>query len=164
MSGDLHEHKINLSEGQKRKLRIAYKKRKAAVIGLTKDQLTKRNGVNVLLNKQQHAAVTKAIKNKSGVRLILEYSQLLKNKEGGLLKEALELVENSVPYTRKYITPLIRQQVAPILKDHFVPWLKKLIDEELDTIIERDPKGAGLKARINKKLDHLLAGVRVKKN
>ena len=42
------------------------------------------------------------------------------------------------------------------MKDHFLPWLKSLIDNELDTIITKDPKGAGLKRCINKKLDTLL--------
>lgn len=152
---ELHRHRIHLSDGQKRKLRIAFKKRRTAIIGLTNDSLS-RGADHILLNEAQHKAVEKAIRNKTGLRLAVSYDQLLKNKEGGLLKEMLEMVESKVPYGKRFISPLIRHQVAPILKNRFIPWLKNLIDNELDSIIEKDPKGAGLKRCINNKLDSLL--------
>lgn len=152
---DLHRHRIRLSDSQKRKLRIAFKKRRTAVIGLTNENIAHGND-HILLNAVQHKAVEKATRNKTGLRLVLSYDQLLKNKEGGLLKEMLELVEASVPGGRRFISPLIRNQVAPILKNKFIPWLKELIDNELDTIIDKDPKGAGLKRCINNKLGELL--------
>lgn len=154
MSELKHTHKIILSEGQKRKLRIAYKKRRTTVIGLTNKNISSGHGDNILLNDVQNKAIKKSIKNKTGLRLIMSYDQLIKNKEGGLLKEMLEFVESSVPGGKRFISPLVRKQIAPILKDEFLPWLKKLIDNELDTII--DPKGAGLKRCINEKLDNLL--------
>lgn len=160
MTNDLHKHTINLSDGQKRKLRAAYKKRKPAVIGLTKTQLTEESGSEIMLTNDQHKAVMKAIKNKSGVRLILGHDQV----QGGLLKEVLEFVDNNVPYTKKYVTPLIRSKVAPLLKEHFVPWLKEFIDKELDSIIEKDPKGEGLRRRVNREFSVVLDHARSQKN
>lgn len=75
------------------------------------------------------------------------------------------MAENSIPYFKKIASPLIKGKVAPVLKNQFVPWLKKLIDEELDTIIEQDATGAGLRRRINSELNKALNEVRnVKKN
>jgi len=156
---ELQRHSIRLSEGQKRKLRTAYKKRRTAVIGLTRENVL-RGGDNILLTPKQHLAVNKAVKNQKGLRLVMSYDQLLKNKEGGLLKEMLEFVETTVPGGKRFVSPLVRHQIAPMLKEQFLPWLKKLIDNELDTIIE--PKGAGLKRCINNKLDNLLN--KIKKN
>ncbi|KAG8324463.1 hypothetical protein J6590_091758 [Homalodisca vitripennis] len=100
---ELHKHKIKLTEGQKRKMRIAYKKRRSAVIGIAKDQLSS-----------------------SG--------------------------EDSVPYGKKFVSPLVRRKIAPLLKEQLVPWLKNLIDNELDSIIEKDPSGNGVRKRIDGKL------------
>src|SRR5436190_20237160 len=80
------------------------------------------------------------------------FEQLLKNKQGGLLEEMLKFIEKTVPGGKKIISPLVRKQVAPLLKNQFIPWLKNLIDNELDTVID----GAGLKRRMNRKLDSLL--------
>lgn len=151
---ELHKHRISLSKGQKQKLRIAYKKRKSAVIGLKNNQLSNvKSGSDLMLNDRQHKALVKANKNKTGLRLTLSYDQL--STQGGLLKEMLELVETSVPGGH-FISPLVKNKIAPLLKNHFIPWLKSVIDNELDTIIAKDPKGAGLKRCINKKLDTLL--------
>jgi len=152
---DQHEHRIILTDGQKRKLRIAYKKRRPVVIGL-KNEAISSGGEKILLSTTQYKLIKKALKNKTGVRLVLGYDQLLKNKEGGFLKEMLELIETSVPGGKTIISPLVRQQVAPLLKNHFIPWLKNLIDNELESVI----KGAGLKKVINKKLDALLKKTR----
>ena len=153
---DLHKHTVHLSEGQKRKLRIAYKKRRNAVIGLTNENLSRGGKDHILLNDLQHKMIEKARKNKTGIRLNVSYDQLMKNKQGGLLKEVMEIVENTVPGGKRFISPLVRKQLAPMLKERFIPWLKHLIDNELDTIINKDPKGAGLKRCINSKLDMLM--------
>lgn len=150
---ELHKHGVRLSTGQKHKLRIAFKKRRTAVIGLTKENISS-GGDEILLTPAQHRALNRAVKNKRGIRLVMSYDQLLKNKEGGLLKEMLEFVETTIPGGRRFISPLVKKQLAPMLKEQFLPWLKKLIDSELDTVI--DPKGAGLKRCINKKLNDLL--------
>lgn len=150
---ELHEHGVRLSEGQKHKLRIAFKKRRSAMIGLTKESILSGSD-RILLTPYQHKALNKAIKYKRGIRLLISYDQLLKNKEGGLLKEMLEFVETTIPGGKRFISPLVKKQIAPMLKEQFLPWLKKLIDSELDTVI--DTKGAGLKRCINKKLDSLL--------
>lgn len=151
----LHKHKIHLSDGQKRKLFSAYKRQKPIVVGLTNEQLS-RGKYNVLLTDDQHKAVSKAVKSNRGVRLTMNYNQLLLNKEGGLLKEMMDVFESTVPGGKRFISPLIRRRIAPLLKERFIPWIKNLIDSELDTIIEKDPKGNGLKRRINNKLDELL--------
>jgi len=152
---ELHRHKIRLSPRQKNKLRLAYKKRRNTVIGLKRDDIG--SGEHILLTERQHKAVNKALKHNTGLRLILGFDQLMKNKEGGLLKEMLSFVEENVPGGKRFISPLVRHQIAPILKDHFLPWLKQLIDHELDTIIVKDKQGDGLKECINKKLDELIA-------
>lgn len=154
---ELHRHKLKLSDGQKRKLRIAYKKRRSAVVGLTSDNLTGGRD-HILLTEVQHKALNKAMKNKTGLRVALSYDQLMENKKGGLLKEVLEFVEKTVPGGKRFISPLVRQQLAPMLKNQFLPWLTGLIDNEIDTIMEKDPKGSGLKQIINRKLDSLLHG------
>ena len=147
---DLYRHRISLSGGQKRKLRLAFKKRRAAVVGLTYSNI-KSGEDHILLTKEQHKAVDRAARNNRGVRLLIHYEQLLKNKEGGLLNEMLGFVETNVPGGKRFISPLVRNKLAPLLKNKFVPWLKSLIDKELDTIIAT--KGSGLKRRINKKLN-----------
>lgn len=146
-----HECSIRLSDGQKRKLRAAYKRRRPVVIGLNKEAIST-GGEKMLLSADQYKAVQKAAKNKTGVRLVLGFDQLLANKEGGLLNEVLKFIETNVPGGKKIVSPLVRKKLAPILKQQFLPWLKNLIDDELDTVID----GAGLKRCINKKLNALL--------
>lgn len=154
---ELHRHKIRLSDGQKRKLKTAYKKRRTVVIGLAYENINSGGGDHILLTEQQHRAMTRAVKNKTGLRLALSYDQLMQNKQGGLLKEMLGFIEDDVPGGRRFISPLVRERLAPMLKEKFLPWLKDLIDNELDTIITtKDPKGTGLKTCINKKLDSLM--------
>lgn len=116
------------------------------MIGLKNNQIsnTANVGEGLMLTERQHKAFVKANRNKTGLCLILSYDQIIQNKEGGLLKEMLEFVETSVPGGKSFISPLVRKKVAPLLKDHFLPWLKSLIDNELDTIIAKTPKGQDL--------------------
>lgn len=158
----LHRRKINLTKNQMNKLRIAHKKLKRAILTLSRDQL-KNGNIEVMLDGDQNKQVEKAIKNNRGLRLILDHSRLKEMVDGGLLKEVLELAENSIPYFKKFASPLIKTKVAPVLKDHFVPWLKRLIDDELDTIMEKDTSGAGLVKRIDGELKRTLNNVRIKK-
>lgn len=138
---DLQKYKINLSEGQKRKLKFAFKKRKSVIIGLTNDQL--QGGKNgILLTSEQNKLVKKALQNSKGLRLNISYDQLLKSKEGGLLNEVLSFIENNIPYA-KNITPLIRNKAAPAIKKYIVPWLKDWLNSELDKIIN-GKVGSGL--------------------
>lgn len=136
---ELHKHNINLSDRQKNRLRIAFKKRNSAVIGLSAEQL--KNGNNsILLTEDQHKAIVKAKKNNKGLRLTISYDQLAKNKNGGLLNEILEFIEDNVPYAKK-VTPFVRHTAAPAIKEHVIPWLKDWINKELDKVIK---KGSGL--------------------
>lgn len=151
---DLHKHSIKLSAGQKQKLRIAFKKRKSTIIGLKSDQLV-RGCDQILLTTEQHKAVQRAIKKGTGIRLNMNFEQLLKNKDGGLLKEMLGIVEKVPLVGNAIISPLVRKKIAPLLRNQFIPWLKRLVDDELDSIIDKDPKGAGLKRRINRKLNSI---------
>lgn len=153
---ELHRHKIRLSDGQKRKMKTAYKKRRTVVIGLSHENISGGGSDHIMLTEQQHKAVSKAVKNKTGIRLALSYDQLMKNKEGGLLKEMMNFIEDDVPGGKRFISPLVRKNIAPLLRERFIPWLKDLIDNELDSIITKDPKGSGLKRCINVKLDSLL--------
>ncbi|KAG8279406.1 hypothetical protein J6590_106264 [Homalodisca vitripennis] len=130
--------KIRLSEAQKRKLRAAYKRRKSTVIRLSNEQLS-HGSDRILLSGEQHKDVSRAVKNKKGLQLLLSYNQLVSYKQGGVLKEIMEMVDSSVPGVKRFISPL------------------SLVDEELDTIIEKDPTGRGLKRRIGRKLDALLS-------
>lgn len=147
---------IPLSLSQKKKLRSAFRRRKNAVIRLTRDQITVRKGDHILLSEQQYKSVLKAKHLGRGVLLTLDFDQLLKNKQGGLLKGMLQFVERVVPGGERFISPLIKNKLAPMLKEEFVPWLKNLIDNELDTIIDKNPTGSGLKSRINQKLDKIM--------
>lgn len=103
---DLHKHMLKLSDGQKKKLIMAFKKRNPAVIGLASDQM-KGGKDGILLTDEQNKMVKKALKNAKGLRLNISYDQLVKSKEGGLLKEILNfgeyipIVNNLVPYVRK---------------------------------------------------------------
>lgn len=157
---DLHKHNISLSDRQKNRLRIAYKKRRGVTVGLTADQLSKGNPV--LLTDEQQKAVNKARGNKKGLRLTISYDQLLKNKEGGLLNEVLEFIEDNIPYAKK-ITPLIRKQAAPAIKEYVVPWLKDWINNELDNVI-KGKEGSGLDAKtIQYVRDHMTKAADKKK-
>lgn len=139
--GDLHKYKIDLSDGQKKKLKFAFKKRKSVVIGLTNKQL--KGGKNsILLTDEQNKFVKKALKDSKGLRLNISYDQLLKSKEGGLLNEVLSFIEENIPYA-KNITPLIRNKAAPEIKEYVVPWLKDWLNSELDKIIN-GKVGSGL--------------------
>jgi hypothetical protein len=159
-----HKRKISLTKNQLNKLRLAHKRLKRAVLTLTRDQL-KNGNVEVLLDSDQNKQIEKAIKSNRGLRLILDHSQLKEMIDGGLLKEVLELAENNIPYFKKIASPLIKTKVAPVLKNQFVPWLKKLIDDELDTLMEKDESGAGLIKRIHNKLNKTLNDAReIKKN
>lgn len=155
----LHKHKINLSERQKNKLRIAFKKQKSATIGLSNDQLQGEDFI--LLTDEQHKAILKAQKNNKGLRFTITYDQLQKSKEGGFLKEILNFVEDKLPFGlgKNVVKPLVKNKVAPLLKNKFIPWLKELIDGELDEVIE----GSGLKRQINRKLDSILSEATQKK-
>lgn len=150
-----HKHNVALTPGQKRKLRTAYKKRRSAILGLKHDQLSGGRD-QIMLTDAQHRALVSAGKANRGLRLVLSYDQLTRNKNGGLLKEMLGMVEKLPLVGKSVVSPLVKKKLAPLLRDHFIPWLKRLVDSELDTIIERDPQGAGLKRRINAKLDSLL--------
>lgn len=154
MSG-VYTHNIRLTDGQKQKLRSAYRKRKSTTIGLRNEQLS--GGPNrILLTFEQHKALSSALKSNRGLRLLLDYEQLVKNKAGGFLKEMLNMIETTIPGVKTFISPIVRNNIAPLLRNRFVPWLKELIDNELDTLIEKDPKGSGLRRRINGKLNSLL--------
>ena len=161
---DQHKRKINLTKNQLNKLRIAHKKQRGQILALRRDQL-KNGKFDVMLNSKQTKRLDKAIKNNTGLRLNIEHYQLKDMIDGGLLKEIMTLAEDNIPYFRKLASPLIRNRVAPILKDQFVPWLKKLIDEQLDTLMAKDVTGAGLVRRINSQLRRALHDAReVKKN
>lgn len=82
----LHIHKISLSDGQKRRMKTAFKKRKTVVVGLTHDSITD-GSYHILLTYLQHRSVNRVFKTKTGLRLVLGYEQLLKNKEGGLSRK-----------------------------------------------------------------------------
>lgn len=138
---DLHKHMFKLSDGQKNKLKIAFKRRKPTIIGLTNDQL-KGGKDGILLTEEQNKVLKKALKNSKGLRLSISYDQLLKTKEGGLLNEVLEFIEGNIPYAKK-ITPLIRNKAAPAIKEYVVPWLRDWINSELDKIIH-GKVGSGL--------------------
>ncbi len=156
---DMHKHKLNLSDGQKTKLRIAFKKRRSAIIGLTSDQITSGKD-SILFTDEQHKDILKARKNQKGLRLNISYDQLLKSKEGGLLNEILEFIENSVPLA-KYATPVVRNKVAPAIKEYIVPWLKDWINKELDNVIK---KGSGLDQNTVHQIRNHLTSAAIKKN
>lgn len=118
---DLHKYKINLSDGQKEKLKFAFKKRKSVVIGLSNDQLQGGKS-SILLTNEQYKLVKKALNNSKGLRLNINYEQLLKSKEGGLLNEILEFVEENIPYAKKF-TPIIRNNAESVFEEYVIPWL-----------------------------------------
>lgn len=138
---DLHKHMIDLSVGQIKKLKSAFKKRKSVVIGLANEEL-KGGKYGILLTSEQSKMVKKALQNSKGLRLNISYDQLLKSKEGGLLNEVLSFIENNIPFA-KNVTPLIRNKAAPAIKEYVVPWLKDWLNSELDKIIN-GKVGSGL--------------------
>lgn len=138
---DLHKHMIDLSVGQIKKLKSAFKKRNSVVIGLANEEL-KGGKDGILLTSEQSKMVKKALQNSKGLRLNISYDQLLKSKEGGLLNEVLSFIENNIPFT-KNVTPLIRNKAAPAIKEYVVPWLKDWLNSELDKIIN-GKVGSGL--------------------
>jgi hypothetical protein len=84
MSDKYIEHKISLTENQKKNLDSALKNKKPLSIRLSKNSL---NGdIPILLTKSQKNKVDQAIKNKTGIDLKLSSAQLQKLlKHGGFL-------------------------------------------------------------------------------
>ncbi len=84
MSDKYIEHKVNLTENQKKNLGKAIKNKQSLTFRLSKNSL---NGdIPVLLTKSQKNNIDKAIKNKTGIDLKLSNSQLQKlKKHGGFL-------------------------------------------------------------------------------
>ncbi len=84
MSDKYIEHKINLTENQKKNLGKAITNKESLTFRLSKNSL---NGdIPVLLTKSQKNNIDKAIKNKTGIDLKLSNSQLQKlKKHGGFL-------------------------------------------------------------------------------
>ena len=158
---DLHKHNIILSDRQKNKLRIAFKKRRGETIGLNSDQLQGGKDA-ILLTDEQNKTINRAIKNKKGLRLTVSYDQLLKSKEGGLLNEVLEFIENNIPYAKK-VTPFLRENAAPAIKEYVVPWLKEWIDKELDNVI-KTKAGSGLDSKTVDKIRAHLVKSAIKKS
>lgn len=156
-----NKYKLKLTDLQKRKLRLAYKKQRVAVLSLKNDQL-KNGNIEVFLTDQQLRQINKAKEKNRGLRLLLDYRQLKNNIEGGLLKEIMDIAENNIPHFKKWVSPLVKDKIAPLLKNQFIPWLKQLVDSELDEIISKDTTGAGLKKLINSKLNNTL--LQAKKN
>lgn len=76
---DLHKHMFKLSNGQKKKLKFAFKKRRPVTIGLANDQLEAGED-GILLTGEQTKAVKRAWKNYNGLTLIIGYDQLAKSK------------------------------------------------------------------------------------
>lgn len=78
------EYKINLSENQRKKIALAWKKKSNVTIQLSNDQLSNGN-YKLTLTEDQKKKIEKAKKNIVGLRLNLTYNHLKVNHEGGLL-------------------------------------------------------------------------------
>jgi hypothetical protein len=84
MSDNHIQHKINLSENQKKNLENAMKNKKSVTLRISKNNL---NGdIPLLLTKSQKSNIDKAIQNKTGIDLTLSNTQLQQLKKyGGFL-------------------------------------------------------------------------------
>lgn len=78
------EYKLNLSENQRKKIALAWKKKSNVTIQLSNDQLSNGN-YKLSLTEDQKKKIEKAKKNNVGLRLNLTYNHLKVNHEGGFL-------------------------------------------------------------------------------
>jgi len=78
MSDKYIEHKVNLTENQKKNLGNAIKNKKSVTLRISKTSL---NGdIPILLTKSQKSNIDKAIQNKTGIDLTLSNVQLQQQK------------------------------------------------------------------------------------
>jgi hypothetical protein len=90
MSDKYIEHKVNLTENQKKNLGKAIKNKQSLTFRLSKNSL---NGdIPLLLTQTQINNINKAIKNKTGIDLKLSNSQLQKLKKYGGFLPLLPLI------------------------------------------------------------------------
>lgn len=77
-------YSINLTDGQKNKIKNAYKRKSNVTIQLSTDQIKTGND-KIGLNDRQKNSIDKHRKNNTGMRLTLTYKQLQENHKGGIL-------------------------------------------------------------------------------
>lgn len=77
---------VTLSDGQRSKLRAAFKKKNGVTIQLTYEQLRRTGGRDIIsVNLEQANEIAKARTVKKGYRLNLSFNQLKENYRGGFL-------------------------------------------------------------------------------
>lgn len=151
------EHvKVKLSDYQKSKFKYAFKNKASVIIQFKNDQLNKGNDT-IILTKKQFNKFNKHLKNNTGLRIEFSYNQLKEFKDGGLLKEILDVAEH-IPIVKNY-TPNVRKG-AKVIKESVIPKFRNLIDwidHELSNV-----QGSGLdkntlkyiKKNLKKNLNH----------
>lgn len=130
---------VNLTNYQKSKIKSAFKKHSSVTIQFEIIQF-KDDGIDVLLlTKRQYNKLQKHKKIRAGLRLEFSYNQLKQIKDGGLLKEILEVADH-IPIVKNYTTnvrkgaKVVKESVIPKFRN-FVDWL----DHELSNV-----QGSGL--------------------
>lgn len=76
---------IQLTDGQRNKIRCAFRNKRGVTIQLSESQLRKKGSDYIALTEQQIKSIQQRIKDRTGLRLTLSEEQLRKNHEGGFL-------------------------------------------------------------------------------
>lgn len=116
--------KVNFTNNQKDKIKLAFKKKTPVIIQFSIDQL--KNGKDeIFLTNRQYNKLEKHKKNNTGLRLEFSYNQLKSIKDGGLLKEILDAADY-IPVINK-LTPKVRKG-AKYVKENINPKIKGFIE------------------------------------
>ena len=128
---DLVQCKVNLTNNQRSKIKLAFKKKVSVNIQFKIDQFNE-NGNDVLfLTKRQSNKLEKHKKLNKGFRIEFSYKQI--EKSGGLLEDLLNfaenipVVDNLVPYVRKAV-PIAKKDIIPIVRN-ILDWLDNELNE-----------------------------------
>ena len=116
---------VKLTDYQKSKIKSAFKKNNNVNIQFDINQFKNGGDDVLLLTKRQINKLEKHKKSNAGLRLELSFNQLKQIKNGGLLKEILD-VADYVPIVNQF-TPKVRKG-AKYVKENISPKIRSFID------------------------------------
>ena len=116
---------VKLTDYQKSKIKSAFKKNNNVNIQFDIYQFKSDGNDVLLLTKRQFNKLKKHLKANTGLRLEFSFNQLKQIKNGGLLKEILD-VADYIPIVNQF-TPKVRKG-AKYVKENISPKIRNFID------------------------------------
>lgn len=116
---------VNLSNYQISKIKSAFKKNISVTLQFEINQFKNDGKNSLLLTKRQINKLEKHRKSNTGFRLEFSNNQLKEIKNGGLLKEILDVAEH-IPIVKNYTGDA--RKVAKVVKEKVIPKFRNLVD------------------------------------